>query len=200
VSFDVSAEAYARFMGRFSGPLAVTFAELAGPERGQCALDVGSGPGALTAVLVDRLGTESVAAVDPSPPFVGALAARFPGVDVHEAGAERLPFPDARFDLTLAQLVVPFMQDPVAGLREMARVTKPGGLVAACVWDHGPGGGGPLSTFWRAVRDLDAGAPDESHRPGATAPASTSGGSPTSSASAPPGASSAGWTRPAGSS
>ena len=48
----------------------------------------------------------------------------------------------------------------------MARVTRPGGLVAACVWDHAPGGGGPLTTFWRAVHDLDPDAHDESDRPG----------------------------------
>jgi SAM-dependent methyltransferase len=166
VSFDVSAESYARFMGRFSEPLAERFAALAQLRAGQRALDVGCGPGALTARLVERLGPDAVAAVDPSDPFVAAARARFPDVDVRSATAEQLPFADDSFDAALAQLVVHFMTDPVSGLREMARVTRPGGLVAACVWDHA-GGGGPLATFWRAVHDLDPEAPDEAGVAGA---------------------------------
>ena len=161
MSFDVSADAYQRFMGRFSEPLAARFADLAGVRRGQLALDVGCGPGALTAELAGRLGADGVCAVDPSPPFAAAVAERLPGVEVSVAAAERLPFPDGAFDVTLAQLVVHFMTDPVAGLREMGRVTRPGGVVAACVWDHA-GGRGPLTSFWRAVRELDPSAPDES--------------------------------------
>jgi SAM-dependent methyltransferase len=161
VSFDVSADAYQRFMGRFSEPLAARFADLAGVRRGQQALDVGCGPGALTAELVGRLGADAVYAVDPSPPFAEAVAERLPGVEVSVAAAERLPFPDGAFDAALAQLVVHFMTDPVAGLREMGRVTRPDGVVAACVWDHG-GDRGPLSSFWHAVRELNPAAPDES--------------------------------------
>ena len=161
MSFDVSADAYQRFMGRFSEPLAARFADLAGVRRGQQALDVGCGPGALTAELVGRLGAGAVYAVDPSPPFAEAVAERLPGVEVSVAAAERLPFPDGAFDAALAQLVVHFMTDPVAGLREMGRVTRPDGVVAACVWDHG-GDRGPLSSFWHAVRELDPAAPDES--------------------------------------
>ena len=166
MSFDVTADAYGRFMGRFSEPLAVRFVEQARVRRGQRALDVGCGPGALTAQLVERLGTEAVSAVDPSAPFVAAARDRFPGVDVRSGAAEQLPYPDDSFDLALAQLVVHFMADPVAGLREMARVTRPGGLVAACVWDHA-GGGGPLASFWQAVHDLDPQAAGESGLAGA---------------------------------
>jgi SAM-dependent methyltransferase len=166
VTFDVSAESYARFMGRFSEPLAERFAAEARLRAGQRALDVGCGPGALTAQLVRRLGPHAVAAVDPSGPFVAAARARFPEADVRSATAEQLPFPDDTFDAALAQLVVHFMADPVAGLREMARVTRPGGVVAACVWDHA-GGGGPLATFWRAVHDLDPEAPGEAGLAGA---------------------------------
>jgi SAM-dependent methyltransferase len=165
VSFDVSADAYQRFMGRFSEPLAARFAELAGVRHEQQALDVGCGPGALTAELVGRLGAGAVYAVDPSPPFAEAVAERLPGVEVSVAAAERLPFPDGAFDAALAQLVVHFMTDPVAGLREMGRVTRPDGVVAACVWDHG-GGRGPLTSFWHAVRELDPAAPDESGQAG----------------------------------
>jgi SAM-dependent methyltransferase len=167
VSFIVSADAYTRFMGRFSSPLALQLADLADLHPGQRALDVGCGPGVLTAVLVERLGADAVSAIDPSPPFVEAVAERFPGVDVHSGFAEKLPFPDDCFDATLASLVVHFMSDPVAGLAEMARVTRPGGVVAATVWDHSTGGSGPLDTFWQAARDTDPDVRDEAGLAGA---------------------------------
>lgn len=166
MSFDVAAESYDRFMGRYSRLLSPQLAEFAGVRPGQRAIDVGCGPGALTAELVARLGVQAVAAVDPSEPFVAAARARNPGVDVRSASAEELPFPDSTFDVALAQLVVHFMSDPVAGLAEMARVTRPGGSVAACVWDHG-GGRGPLSVFWDAARELEPGVYDESQLAGA---------------------------------
>jgi SAM-dependent methyltransferase len=166
VGFDVAAESYDRFMGRYSLLLSPQMADLAGVREGQQVIDVGCGPGALTAELVTRLGPQSVAAVDPSAPFVAATQARNPGVDVRLASAERLPFPDRAFDAALAQLVVHFMADPVAGLAEMARVTRGDGVVAACVWDHA-GGQGPLSLFWAAARELDPGVEDESHLAGA---------------------------------
>ena len=153
-------------MGRFAEPLADQFVEFAGVSPGLSALDVGCGPGALTERLVGRLGADHVAGVDPSAPFLEAVAARCPGVELRAGTAEQLPFADAGFDHTLAQLVVHFMSDPQAGLREMGRVTVPGGTVSACVWDHA-GGSGPLSEFWAAVREMDPGAPDESGLPGA---------------------------------
>ena len=166
MSFNVPADAYGRFMGKYAEPLAGQFVDLADVRPGQRALDVGCGPGALTAQLVERLGADGVAAIDPSAPFVAAIRARIPDVDVRVGVAEQLPFSDDSFDLTLAQLVVHFMTDPVSGLQEMARVTRPGGLVAACVWDHA-GDTGPLATFWQAVRDIDPGAHDESDLAGA---------------------------------
>jgi SAM-dependent methyltransferase len=166
VSFDVAADAYDRFMGRYSSVLAPFFAGFAGVRPGWRALDVGCGPGALTAELVARLGAGAVAAVDPSASFVEAATARLPGVDVRRSSAEELPHPDHTFDATLAQLVVHFMTDPVAGLREMTRVTRPDGVVAACVWDFA-GERAPISLFWRAVREGDAAAQDESGLAGA---------------------------------
>lgn len=166
MTFNVAAEAYDRFMGRYSTQLATQLADLAGVEAGQRALDVGCGPGALTAELARRLGSDHVAAVDPSEPFVRAARQRQPGVDVRVAPAEELPFPDDGFDAALAQLVVHFMADPVAGLTEMARVTRPDGVVVACVWDHA-GGRSPVTPFWDAARELDPELRDESLLAGA---------------------------------
>ena len=166
MTFNVSADAYDTFMGRYSVQLSAQLADLAGVERGQRVVDVGSGPGALTTELVRRLGPDSVAAADPSEPFVEAARERHPGVDVRLAPAENMPFQDDEFDAALAQLVVHFMADPVAGLVEMARVTRPSGVVAACVWDLA-GGRAPISPFWQAARELDPATTDESNRAGA---------------------------------
>ncbi len=166
MSFTVAAGAYDRFMGRYSVPLAPLFADHAGIGAAEHVLDVGCGPGALTGELVRRVGAEAVTAVDPSEPFVEAARERHPGVRVEQSPAERLPFADATFDAALAQLVVHFMRDPVGGLREMARVTREDGVVAACVWDHA-GGRGPVSVFWDAARSLDQDVVDESQLAGA---------------------------------
>jgi SAM-dependent methyltransferase len=154
MGFDVSAEAYDRFMGRFSALLADVFADWVGVAPGMHVLDVGSGPGALSAALVERVGQGTVAAADPMPAFVQALRQRLPGVTAEVAPAETLPYPDATFDASLANLVVSFMSDPHTGVAEMARVTRPGGTVAATVWQHADGIG-PLTPFWRGVRSID---------------------------------------------
>jgi SAM-dependent methyltransferase len=166
VSFAVAAEAYDRFMGRYSTPLAPRFLDFAKVGSGPV-LDVGCGPGALTSVLVERFGADGVAAADPSEPFVAAARERHPGVRVELAPAEAMPFEDGQFAASLAQLVVHFMSDPVAGIREMTRVTREGGgVVAACVWDLA-GGRAPLGPFWKAARQLDPDVDDESRLAGA---------------------------------
>jgi trans-aconitate methyltransferase len=165
MSFDVAATAYDRFMGRFSRPLGAVLRDrldLGGARR---AVDVGCGPGALTALLVDRLGPDSVAAIDPSPPFVEAVRSRLPGVDVRRGAAESLPWEDGEFDLATANLVVHFMKEPVTGLREMGRVTRPGGTVAVTLWDLAEDVG-PVGVFHAAMHDLDRKAPDERTLPG----------------------------------
>jgi SAM-dependent methyltransferase len=159
-----AADAYDRFMGRYSTLLAPQLADLAGVDVAQRVLDVGCGTGSLTAECVRRGAT--VAAIDPSEPFVAAVAERHPGVDVRCGVAEQLPFADGEFDASLAQLVVHFMRDPVTALGELRRVTRSGGIVAACVWDFA-GGRAPVSPFWRAARELDPEAADESRLPGA---------------------------------
>ena len=153
-TFRASADAYDRHIGRYGPELARALCDAAGVAAGQRALDVGCGPGALASELVRRLGIEAVAAIDPSPSFVAGCRARLPGLHVEEAVAERLPFADASFDRTLAQLVVNFMTDPPAGVGEMVRVTRPGGVVGAAVWDYA-GAMTLLRAFWDAAVALD---------------------------------------------
>ena len=163
MSFDVSGDAYDRFMGRFSTPLAPELADFARVASGQRVVDVGCGSGVLTAELARRVGAENVAGADPSP-MLRAAAKRVPGADLKEASAEALPWPDDSFDAALAQLVVHFMSDAAAGVDEMARVTRPGGVVAACTWDFAGGGMELLGTFWRAMRAVDPSIESESSR------------------------------------
>jgi SAM-dependent methyltransferase len=157
MTFDVSGDAYDNFMGRYSRELAPAFADFAEISSGN-ALDVGCGSGILAEELASRLGPENVAAADPSP-LAEACAERIPGADVRRAPAEALPWPDDSFDAALAQLVLHFLDDPVAGLVEMSRVTRPGGIVAANTWNF------PemllVSTFWRAARTITPAAPAE---------------------------------------
>ena len=171
MSFAVSADAYDRYMGRYSRVLAPLFADFAGVEAGQRALDVGCGPGALTAELGTRVGADRVAAVDPAAGFSRACADRVPGADVRTAPAEELPWPAASFDAVLSQLVVSFVRDADAAVREMRRVLGAGGTVAACTWDYG-GEMQMLRTFWDAALALDPSAPDEARVMGYSDPGS----------------------------
>ncbi len=153
-TFRASADAYDRLVGRYSPRLASALIGFAGVEPGMSALDVGCGPGALTGELAARLGADRVSAADPSQPFVQACRARHPGVEVVQAPAEGLPFGDGTFDAVLSQLVVNFMGDPQAGVREMARVAGPGGTVASCVWDYA-GEMTLLRAFWDAALEVE---------------------------------------------
>jgi ubiquinone/menaquinone biosynthesis C-methylase UbiE len=163
--FRGPADIYDRFVGRYSPELARAMCEAADVREGQRALDVGCGSGALLAELAEIVGAESVAGIDPSEPFVQASRARVPGARVLVGSAESIPFADGEFDLTLSQLVVNFLADPDQGLREQGRVTRPGGIVAGCVWDYGEGMT-MLRVFWDVAITLDpeqAGALAEAH-------------------------------------
>jgi ubiquinone/menaquinone biosynthesis C-methylase UbiE len=162
VTFAAPAESYDRYMGRYSrrlAPLLADFAAVAAPMR---VLEVGCGTGALTEQLAARVGAERVAAVDPSESFAQACAARVPGAEVRNAGGERLPWADGEFDRVLSQLVVNFMDDAPEAAREMRRVARPGGVVAACVWDHERMQ--MLRTFWDSALALDPNAPTEARQ------------------------------------
>ena len=155
MQFTAPAEHYDRFMGRYAPTLAAALADAAGVAAGQRVVDVGCGPGGLTSELVARVGAANVAAIDPAAQFVAACRERHPGADVREGVAEALPWADGAFDAALSQLVLAFMRDPDHGVREMARVTRPGGTVAACMWDTGAGGMTMLNVFWAAVRRFE---------------------------------------------
>jgi SAM-dependent methyltransferase len=164
-AFAHAAAAYDGHIGRYGARLAAELIEVAGVRPGQYVLDVGCGPGALTGALAER--GNHVAAVDPAPEFVAACRDRVPGANVRVGIGEQLPFPAAAFDATLAQLVVQLMSDRDAGVAEMSRVTRAGGVVAACVWDATSM---PLlRAFWDAalaVAPERAGAIDDGRRVG----------------------------------
>ena len=168
MEFTAAAEKYDRFMGRYTKTLAPAFVDAAGVAQGMRALDVGCGPGGLAVVLAERVGGGNVAAIDPAPQFAAACQERVPEADVRVGGAEELPWEDGSFDSALASLVVAFMKDADRGIAEMARVTRPGGTVAACMWDIPGGGMTMLSTFWRAAREIDPDVAGEKRRPGVT--------------------------------
>jgi SAM-dependent methyltransferase len=161
MQFAAPAEQYDRFMGRYTPTLAVALADVAGVERGVRVLDVGCGPGGLTSELVARVGAANVAAIDPAAQFSEACRTRNPGADVRVGVAEELPWPDGEFDAVLSSLVLGFMRDPEQGVREMARVTRHAGVVAACMWDIAEGGMTMLHLFWSAAREVAPGVEGE---------------------------------------
>jgi SAM-dependent methyltransferase len=166
MQFAAPAEQYDRFMGRYTPMLAAALADAAGVAPGMRVLDVGCGPGGLTRELAARVGAANAAAVDPAPQFVAACQERNPGADVRVGSAEELPWADGAFDAALSSLVIGFMRDADRGVREMARVTRPGGAVAACMWDLATGGMTMLRTFWTAVGRVQPGARGEQPRAG----------------------------------
>jgi ubiquinone/menaquinone biosynthesis C-methylase UbiE len=147
--------AYQRFMGRWSSRLAPSFIQFVGVEDGHHVLDVGCGAGSLSTALLSVGPAVRVAGVDPVPDYVSftreVVADR--RVDFRTSRAEALPFPDATFDAALALLVLQETADPRRAIREMARVTRRGGRVAACQWDFH--NGLPMQAiFWDAAGTL----------------------------------------------
>ena len=168
MQFAAPAEHYDRFMGRYAPTLAPALADAAGVVPGLRVVDVGCGPGGLTAELVARVGAANVAAIDPTAHFTVACRSRHPDVDVRDGVAEDLPWADDAFDAALSSLVLGFLRDPDRGVREMARVTRPGGTVAVCMWDLTAGGMRMLEVFWSAVRRLEPATEGEQPMAGTT--------------------------------
>jgi len=163
------AEAYERFMGRWSrlvAPQLLDFTDV--PDQGQL-LDVGSGTGALAFALAERKPHVQVRGIDPSDEYVAYANSRNPFPDRVSFGAgdaQQLRFADASFDACLSLLVFNFIPDSRKALREVRRVTKPGGPVSAAVWDYGDGMR-MLRAFWDGAVSIDAKAEklDEKHMP-----------------------------------
>lgn len=163
------AEAYERFMGRWSSLVAPRFVEFTGlPEQGRI-LDVGSGTGSLAFAAAAGKSHVRVLGIDPSKEYVAYAAAKnsFGDRAGFEVGdAQQLRFPDASFDGALSLLVFNFIPDRRKALSELRRVTKPGGKLSAAVWDYGDGMR-MLRTFWDAAVHIDPPAEkfDEKHMP-----------------------------------
>ena len=163
------AEAYERFMGRWSRLVAPGLVEFTGVPDGGRVLDVGSGTGSLAFTIALRKPHVHLLGVDPSTEYVAYAKSKNRFLDrvTFEAGdAQQLHFPDASYDAALSLLVFNFIPDPRKALGEVRRVTKPGGKISAAVWDYG-GRMGMLRTFWDAAVSLDANADslDEKHMP-----------------------------------
>lgn len=162
------AEAYERFMGRWSRQLAPLFVEFADPPGSSTILDAGSGTGALAMVLQSLLPTSRVTGIDPSRVYVDYARANNsdPMITFEVGDARRLGFENDSFDATLSLLVVNFIPDAPRAVQEFRRVTRPGGVVAACVWDYADGME-MLRFFWDEAVALDPSAEskDERHMP-----------------------------------
>jgi len=147
------AEAYQQFMGRWSRLLAPPLLDFTGiPDAGKV-LDVGSGTGALAFTIAEKKPHSQVVGIDPSKEYVAYASAKnpFPKRATFEVGdAQQLHFSNALFDHSLSLLVFNFIPDSAKALREVIRVTKPGGIISAAVWDYG-GGMRMLRVFWDAV-------------------------------------------------
>ena len=138
-SFNVrSAAGYERLMGRWSQKLAPLLIQFAGLEDGERVLDVGCGTGSLTFALPLAANLSEIAAIDYSPVFVEEARRRNADarIEIREADACALPFPNDSFDRALSLLVLHFVPEPAKAVSEMRRVVRPGGVVAAAVWDH----------------------------------------------------------------
>jgi SAM-dependent methyltransferase len=161
--FTMSA-GYEAYMGRWSRLLVPAYMAFVGVKDGQRVLDVGTGTGAVASTLEAKLGSSEIVGVDPSAGFIGYAKknARSSRASFEVGDAQALRFGDASFDQALALLVMNFIPDHDKAIGEMRRVTRPGGIVSACVWDYGAGMES-LRFFWDEVVALDpaAAAKDE---------------------------------------
>jgi ubiquinone/menaquinone biosynthesis C-methylase UbiE len=145
--------AYERSMGRWSHRLASLFIDFAVPPENGKILDVGCGTGSLVFALAKAAPEAAVTGVDYSQAFVDYARAQStnPRLCFERGDAAALPYGDGEFNAVLSLLVLNFIPDAERAAREMKRVTRPGGMVAASVWDFRGG-----LTFLRVFADTAA--------------------------------------------
>jgi SAM-dependent methyltransferase len=151
IKFDDGA-AYERMMGAWSRIAGDIFLDWLQPAKTLTWADIGCGNGAFTQLIVDRCAPKHVMGIDPSAGQIAYAKTRLASAPVELATGDALalPYPDGSVDIAIMALVLFFVPDPKKGLAEMIRITKPGGLVAAYVWDL-PGGGFPADPIWVAL-------------------------------------------------
>jgi len=149
------ANAYEKFMGRWSRLLAPLLIDFTGIPPSGKVLDVGSGTGSLAFQIASRYPKCTVVGIDPAKEYVAYAARQKRKRVTFEVGdAQQLRFPDASFDASASLLVFNFIPDPAKGLREVRRVTKTGGPISAAVWDYADGMK-MLRIFWDAAVAMD---------------------------------------------
>ncbi|SEF30939.1 Methyltransferase domain-containing protein [Amycolatopsis pretoriensis] len=156
-----SGDAYEAYIGRWSRRIAATFVRRLDVPASRRWLDVGCGTGALTSAVLTAADPAEVVGVDPSEGFLKTAreSVTDPRATFEVADARELPFPDDRFDVTVSGLVLNFVPDPAAAAAEIARVTVPGGLAAAYLWDLAEGME-LIRLFWDTATELDPGTAD----------------------------------------
>jgi len=151
------ADAYERFMGRWSRVLARTFLDFTDIADDGRILDVGSGTGSLAFAVAEGKARAQVVGIDPSKEYVAYANSKNPFANrasFQTGDAQQMNFPDASFDASISLLVFNYIPDSLKALREVRRVTKPGGRISAAVWDYGAGMR-MLRAFWDAAVSLD---------------------------------------------
>jgi SAM-dependent methyltransferase len=145
--------AYETYIGRWSRRVAATFVPRLGVPPGRRWLDVGCGTGSLAAAAVALADPAEVVGVDPSLGFLAGATANV-RAGFCAADARALPFPDDTFDAVVSGLALNFVPEPARAAAELARVARPGAVVAAYVWDYADGMQ-MLRRFWDAASDVD---------------------------------------------
>jgi SAM-dependent methyltransferase len=147
--------AYERMMGIWSRRIGEEFLDWLNLPTGLKCVDVGCGNGAFTELLVERCRPAEVQGIDPSPQQIEFARKRHSAriAEFRKGDAMALPFSDNRFDAATMALVIFFVPEPAQGVAEMARVVRPGGVVAAYAWDM-EGGGFPMTPILAEVRAL----------------------------------------------
>jgi len=146
---------YEQGMGVWSRLTGDVFLDWLAPAPGLHWADIGCGSGAFTEAILQRCAPASVHGIDPSPQQLDYARVRpgARGAVFQQGDAQALPFADASIDAAVMALVLFFVPDPEKGAAEMRRVVRPGGLVAAYVWDI-LGGGFPFHAVQEEVRAL----------------------------------------------